>query len=226
MGEGQSELWINDQLLICHFIGINENVRMIEVYVLTGKMWAQENNVTPISNIFFFPWRRCFPSPLIPEMWWEKAKGQPEIYPSVGAGLKVMIPWQSSYLSCTGVFAMSKFLRKPGQCSCPIRVLKSTIPGLAAALGTGFSLPGAVRCRFAGCRCGLFALASAGRFRAGCVSGHQGDNETLMFLKILIWKGWWMWKAGINVLEAEPASMARFEFWLLGELMFDPHSHI
>lgn len=153
-------------------------------------------------------------------------KRQPEIYPSVGAGLKVMIPWQSSYLSCTGVFAMSKFLRKPGQCSCPIRVLKSTIPGLAAALGTGFSLPGAVRCRFAGCRCGLFALASAGRFRAGCVSGHQGDNETLMFLKILIWKGWWMWKAGINVLEAEPASMARFEFWLLGELVFDSHNHI
>lgn len=117
---------------------------------------------------------------------------------------------------------MSKFLRKSGQCSCPIRVLKSSIPGLAAALGTGLHLLGAVRCHLAGCRCVLFALASAGWFRAGCVSGHQGDNETLMFLKILIWKDWWMWKAGINVLEAKPASMAGFEFWLLGVLMFDP----
>lgn len=60
------------------------------------------------------------------------------------------------------------------------------MPRLAAALGTGLILLGVVRCLFAGCRCVLFALASAGWFRAGCVSGRQGDNETLMFLKILI----------------------------------------
>lgn len=94
-------------------------------------------------------------------------------------------------------------------------------PQAGAALGRGFSLLGAVRCHFAGSRCVLFALASAGWFRDGCVSGQQGDNETLMFLKILISKGWWMWKVGINALEAKPASMARFEFWLLGVLVFD-----
>lgn len=37
---------------------------------------------------------------------------------------------------------------------------------------------------------------------------------------------WQMWKAGVNVLEATPATVARLGFWLLGILMFDPHSHI
>lgn len=39
--------------LIGPFIGINENDKKIEVYVLTGKMWAQENDIRTILNTFF-----------------------------------------------------------------------------------------------------------------------------------------------------------------------------
>lgn len=63
---------------------------------------------------------------------------------------------------------------------------RSTVLGMVAALGRGFSLAGVGRCHFSGCRCILFALPSAGRFRAGCISGQQDDNERLMFLKILV----------------------------------------
>lgn len=61
-----------------------------------------------------------------------------------------------------------------------------TVLGMVAALGTGCSLAGVGRCNFAVCRRVLFALPSAGRFRAGCVSGWHEDNERLMFLKILV----------------------------------------
>lgn len=105
----------------------------------------------------------------------------------MGAGLKVVIPksycnhLESSYPSCPARFIMSEFLGKPRPCSGPSRIVKPTILGTVAALGTGFSLAGVGRCNLAGCRHVLFALPST-----GCVSGRQEDNERLMFLKILI----------------------------------------